>query len=124
MKLIEKEQRRPLRQREEGFLELIYKVYCQMADANWRGTKNGSGFAVSLVEIHGLLTLLPGSEYAVEEFGRDLLLLDRKPGLKTKDGAAFEFEGSATARRMKGITIYDENGNERTYIAIRFSGER
>jgi hypothetical protein len=65
--------------------------------------------------------LLPGSDYPIEEFARDLLLLDRRPELRTQDGASFEFSGSTLSKGgMKRVVIFDENGLERVYIAIRF----
>ena len=81
----------------------------------------GAGPAISLAQIHDLLTLLPGTDYPIEEFGRDLLLLDRQPDLRTKDGASFEFPGATLSKgTMKRIGVYDEQGLERLYIAIRF----
>jgi hypothetical protein len=119
VKLLAAAQKRPQRVREERFLALIYEVYRQIAGADWRDAERGP--AISLARIHDLLTLLPGADYPLEEFGRDLLLLDRQPDLRTKDGAAFEFPGSTLSKGgMKWITIYDEAGSERTYIAIRF----
>jgi hypothetical protein len=106
-------QKRPQRFREDRFLALLYDVYRQVADA--------LGDAVSLSQIHDLMTLLPGTDYPIEEFGRDLLLLDRQPDLRTKDGSSFDFVGSTLSKGgMKRITVYDEDGLQRTYIAIRF----
>lgn len=114
-------QKRPQRFREEKFLALVYEVYRQIAGDGWTRSDSGRGPAIALAQIHGLLTLLPGADYPIEEFGRDLLLLDRQPDLRTRDGASFEFQGAALARgNMKRITVYDEHGNERAYIAIRF----
>ncbi len=114
-------QKRPQRLPEQRFLDLLYSAYQLMAGAEWRTDGPPRGPVLSLAEIHGLLTLLPGSDYPIEEFGRDLLLLDRKPDLTTKDGNVFEFPGSSLARRVPGVTVYDENGSERTFIGLRFS---
>jgi hypothetical protein len=68
--------------------------------------------------------LLPGTDYPIEEFGRDLLLLDRRPDLRTRDGCCFEFPASTLSRgRMKRVSVYDERGGERVYIGIRFVKE-
>jgi hypothetical protein len=113
VKLLAAIQKRPQRFREDRFLALLHEVYRQVADA--------PGDAVSLSQIHDLMTLLPGTDYPIEEFGRDLLLLDRQPDLRTKDGSSFHFVGSTLSKGgMKRITIYDEDGLQRTYIAIRF----
>jgi hypothetical protein len=120
-RLLAVSQKHPQRLREERFLAVLYEVYREIAGVEWRKLERGPGPALSLEKVHGLLTLLPGVDYPVEEFGRDLLLLDRKPDLRTKDGDAFDFQGSALARgRMKPIRVFDESGNERVYIAIRF----
>jgi hypothetical protein len=118
-------QKRPQRFREDKFLALVYEVYGQIGDSEWRKAERARGPAISLARIHDLLTLLPGADYPIEEFGRDLLLLDRQPDLKTRDGCSFEFPRDTLARgAMKQVTVYDEQGLERTYIAIRFVGER
>src|SRR6516162_6831195 len=115
-------QKRPQRFRETQFLELLYRAWRRLAGANWHGT--GSGPVVGLADIHEILTLLPGTDYPIEEFGRDLLLLDRRPDLRTRDGCRFEFPASTLSRgRMKRVSVYDERGGERTYIGIRFVKE-
>ena len=79
---------------------------------------------VGLADIHEILTLLPGTDYSIEEFARDLLLLDRMPDLRTRDDCRFEFPTSTLSRgRMKRIVAYDERGGERTYLGIRFVKE-
>jgi hypothetical protein len=121
VELIAKIQKRPQRFREEKFLALLYEIYSQMAGAEWRKLHEGQGPAVSLAQMHDIMTLLPGTDYPVEEFARDLLLLDRRPDLRTRDGASFEFPGATLSKGgMKRIVVYDENGLERLYIAIRF----
>ena len=114
-------QKRPQRLSEQRFLDLLYAVYQQIAGRDWRGLEAGAGPLVRLSDIHRLLTLLPGADYPIEEFGRDLLLLSRKPELKTRDGAGFEFPGSALAReRVTPVVMYDEEGRERVYLGLRF----
>ena len=76
---------------------------------------------VALADIHDTLTLLPDADYPVEEFARDLLLLDRKPDLQTRDGSRFEFPASTLGKgRMRRLMVYDEDGRGRTYVGIRF----
>jgi hypothetical protein len=115
-------QRRPQRFREAQFLDLLYRAWRRLAGTEWRGT--GSGPVVGLADIHETLTLLPGTDYPVDEFARDLLLLDRRPDLRTRDGCRFEFPASTLSRgRMRRLVIYDERGGERAYIAVRFVKE-
>ncbi len=114
-------QKRPQRLSEQRFLDLLYGVYQQVAGRDWRRPETSGGPLVRLSDIHRLLTLLPGADYPVEEFGRDLLLLSRKPELRTRDGARFEFPGSALAKeRVTPVLIYDEEGRERVYLGLRF----
>jgi hypothetical protein len=71
-----------------------------------------------------MLTLLPGADYPVEEFARDLLLLDRRPDLRTPDGCRFELPASTLSKGgTKRLVAYDEQGRERTYIGLRFVTE-
>ena len=115
-------QKRPQRFREAQFLELLYRAWRRLVGTVWQGT--GSGPVVGLADIHEILTLLPGTDYPIEEFARDLLLLDRRLDLRTRDGCRFEFPASTLSRgRMKRIVAYDEQGGERAYLGIRFVKE-
>lgn len=112
-------QQRPQRFREEQFLALLYRAWRRLAGVD--GREGGSGPVVGLAEIHETLTLLPGTDYPIEEYARDLLLLDRKPDLRTRDGHRFEFPASTISRgRMRRLVVYDERGAERAYIGVRF----
>ena len=120
--LLARAQKRPQRFREAQFLEMLYRAWRRLVGAAWRGT--GSGPVAGLADLHEILTLLPGTDYPIEEFARDLLLLDRKPDLRTRDGCSFEFPASTLSRgRMKRVVAYDEQGQERTYLGIRFVKE-
>jgi hypothetical protein len=117
--LLAKAQKRPQRFREDQFLQLLYRVWRRLAGAGQRGA--GLEPAVELAEIHEMLTLLPGRDYPIEEFARDLLLLDRRPDLRTRDGYRFELPASTLSKgRMRRLVVYDERGVEHTYVAIRF----
>lgn len=115
-------QQRKQRFNASKFLDALYQAYQRIQGVNWQKVENGPGPTVSLTQIHDLLTLLPGSDYPVEEFGRDLLLLARQPDLRTRDGCSFDFPGSTLSKeRLKRISVYDEQGQEVVYIALRFS---
>ena len=117
-RLLVAEQKRPQRFREGQFLRRLYRAW-QLAANNWQRT--GAGPVVALADIHEMLTLLPGADYPEEEFARDLLLLDRRPDLRTSDGCRFELPASTLSKGgMKRIVVYDEQGRERTYIGLRF----
>jgi hypothetical protein len=115
-------QKRPQRFREERFLRILYGMWRHKVGTGWRGT--GTGPVVALADIHEMLTLLPGADYPVEEFARDLLLLDRRPDLRTSDGCRYELPASTLSKGgMKRVVVYDEQGRERTYIGLRFVKE-
>jgi hypothetical protein len=120
--LLASAQKRPQRFREVQFLELLYRAWRRLVGTVWQGV--GSGPVAGLADIHEILTLLPGTDYPIEEFARDLLLLDRRPDLRTRDGCRFEFPASTLSRgRMRRVVAYDEQGGERAYLGIRFVKE-
>jgi hypothetical protein len=113
-------QKRRQRFNAQRFLDALYQAYRRLQGD--RKEMAASGPAVPLADIHDLLTLLPGSDYPQEEFGRDLLLLARQPDLRTRDGCAFDFPGSTmTKERVKRISVFDEVGKETTFVAVRFT---
>jgi hypothetical protein len=115
-------QKRPQRFREERFLDLLYRAWERLAGAAWEG--RGAGPAISVADIHDTLTLLPGADYPAEEFARDLLLLDRRPDLRTRNGARFQFPASTLSKgAMRRLRVFDEEGVEHTYIGLRFVRE-
>ncbi len=117
-------QKRPQRFKEHEFLNVLYRTYRRMAGVDWRKSQRGMGPVIPVAELHETLTLLPDSDYPIEEFGRDLLLLDRKPDLRTRDGARFEFPKATIGKeRVKRVAVYDEDGRERLYIGLRFIKE-
>ena len=122
-KLLAAIQKRPLRFSEQRFLDLLHKTYERMAGREWQTGRQAHGPVIPLADIHAVLTLLPGSDYSIEEFGRDLLLLDRKPDLRTREGHRLAFAGSAMARVRSPIKVYDESGREQSYLGISFAKE-
>jgi hypothetical protein len=78
---------------------------------------------VALADVHDTLTLLPSASYPREEFARDLLLLDRRPDLRTRSGERFEFPHGTTTRGIRPLIAYDEQGAQRSYYGIRFVQE-
>ncbi|MGH7102578.1 MAG: hypothetical protein ACREFJ_09280 [Acetobacteraceae bacterium] len=119
VQLIARAQKAPQRFREEQFLNLLYHVWRRLAGSGWSGA--GIGPPVAVVDIHETLTLFPGTAYPIEEFARDLLLLDRKPHLLTKDGCGFELPASTGSKgKTRRIIAYDERGVEHVYIGLRF----
>lgn len=115
-------QKKPQQLREAQLLEILYKAYQRIAGADWAKLARGPGPAISLGDIHALLVLLPSSDYPIEEYGRDLFLVDRKPDMQTRDGSSFAFVSSTLSkeRGTQRISVYDEDGREHVYVALRF----
>lgn len=114
-------QKRPQRFREERFLRILYHAWQRLGGGV---SGNHSSPVVALADIHDTLTLLPEIDYPIEEFARDLLLLDRRPDLRTNDGCRFEFPAATLSKgRTKQVIVYDEQGVQRIYIGIRFLKE-
>ncbi|MGH7190828.1 MAG: hypothetical protein ACREF0_16790 [Acetobacteraceae bacterium] len=123
VQLLARAQKAPQRFREDQFLGLLYRAWRRLAGGGWSGT--GSGPVMALSDIYETLTLFPGTEYLAEEFARDLLLLDRKPELRTRDGCRFELPASTLGKgKTRRIVAYDEGGSEHVYIGLRFHKER
>ena len=118
VRLLAKAQKRPQRFREEAFLDLIYQTYRRLVGRGWNGADPGP--VVALVDIHDTLTLLPSADYPREEFACDLLLMDRRPDLRTRGGDRFEFPHGTTTKGVRPLIVYDEQGTERIYYGIRF----
>ena len=122
VRLLAKEQGRPLAFKEATFLGVLFRAYTATA-GEAKSWARDAGPVVFLRDLHELLTLHPGTEYPVDEFARDLLLLDRKPDLRVK-GCRFEFPGATVSKeRIKPIVVFDEDGAERAYYALRFIRE-
>jgi len=108
----------------QRFLQLLHAAYARIAGPDWES--RGRGPLVTVSSIYEMLTLLPGADkdYPVEEFARDLLVLDRAPETRTSGGLAFAFERSSSSRGgARPIRAYDEHGREHSYYNLRFITE-
>ena len=123
VKILLARQKLPQRFNEGKLLETLFEAYMHLTPHK---NAAGRGEVVSLIKIHQLLTLLPGSdrEYPKEEFARDMYLLDRQPDLLTREGYRFALPAS-TATKGGGprLVVIDEQGGERVYAGIRFDKE-
>lgn len=114
-------QDKPPRFRPEAFLAALFDAYSRIIAE--RGTSPMDlAPVVPLVDIYGLLTLLPGQakEYSKQEFARDIYLLHRGENHTTKSGATVSFPISRGVRG-KTLSVVDETGEQRRYYGIRFA---
>ena len=119
VRLLAATQKSPQRFRDDAFLDLLWRTYRRLVVREWNGTDPGR--VVALTDIHDTLTLLPSADYPREEFARDLLLLDRRPDLRTRSGERFEFPHGTTTKGVRPLIVYDEQGAQRTYYGVRFA---
>lgn len=120
-------------QRAEGFnaarfLSRLFAGYAYLAPVaqpGWKPDARGAGPVVPLNDIYAVLTLLPAaaSDYTREEFGVDLLRLDRAPDTRTSLGHAFTLPASTGSKGRDRLTVYDERGAEHVFVGIRFTRE-
>jgi hypothetical protein len=111
-------QARPPRFRPEPFLESLATGY-DLVRAR-EGTRAGS--VVRLVDIWGVLTLLPGAQrdYAKPEFARDLYLLDSSGASTTKSGRVAGWHASTGTRGTGTLTTVARTGQQQLYWGISF----
>jgi hypothetical protein len=112
-----------LRQREpkfkaEAFIESLSTAY----DLVIASKLMRPGAAVRVVEVHSVLTIMPGSarEYTRPEFARDLYLLDQKGLVTTKRGRRMSLPASAMTRSGPVLRTVTRNGQAKDYAGIAF----
>ena len=100
----------------ERFAETLHAAYRLLAPE--------PGSMVRLVDIHSALTLLPGAarEYGVQEFARDVYLLDRSGHDATRSGARIRLSAGATSARDRRnlLLVVTRDGMEKSYYGIEF----
>ncbi|MBA2638823.1 MAG: hypothetical protein H0U77_02240 [Nocardioidaceae bacterium] len=81
------------------------------------------GAVVRLLDIYGVLTLLPGAgrDYGKQEFTRDLYLLDQDGETTTKrDGRRLRWAASSGTRQAGVLTTVARGGQQQRYWGIAF----
>ena len=107
------------------FLMRLFSAYAYLAPTaqpGWRADRQGGGPVVALNDLYTLLTLLPAAaaDYSREEFAIDLLRLDAQPDTTTAGGHRFPLPASTGTKGRNRLTVFDETGNERLFVGIRF----
>lgn len=118
-------QNKPVRFKPETFLDCLYAAYRQAVAARGKDLF-GTGVVVKLRDIYELLTLLPGQskEYSLQEFARDIYLLDQSHVKRTKNGQIVSFPASTgTKSATNTITVITQSGHEKKYYGIAFANE-
>ena len=112
-------QQRPPKFKPEPFLETLAAAY-DLVVAKMR-VRDGS--PVKLVDVHRVLTLLPGAarDYTRFELARDLYLLDQSGFTTTKDGRRISLPASAMTRGSGVLTTVTRGGQTKVYAGVAFS---
>lgn len=117
---LQAQQKRGAKFKPGPFVEALYAAWDYARHARM---KRGPALDVAVDKIYAVLTVAPGAgrEYARQEFGRDLFLLESTVGIATKRGAVPHFSRSTGARSGGGITIVREDGTPVVYSSVRFT---
>jgi hypothetical protein len=112
-------QARPPRFRPEPFLESLERGYDLVRS---RGQQR-DGAVVRLVDVWGVLTLLPGQQrdYTRAEFARDLYLLDSSAVATAKSGRGLRWHASSGTRGSGTLATVAQTGQQQLYWGISFT---
>jgi hypothetical protein len=112
-------QQRPPRFRAEAFIETLAAGY----DLVVASKRLRPGAPAKLVDVHKVLTLLPGAarDYTLQEFARDLYLLDQKGVIETKEGRSMSLPASALTRSAGTLTTVTRSGQRKIYAGVAFT---
>jgi hypothetical protein len=112
-------QQRPPKFKPEAFIQSLAGAY----DLAVRAQGSRPGSTVKLIDVHTVLTLLPGAarEYTKHEFARDLYLLDQSGITASKDGRRVSLPASALTRGSGVLTTVTRGGQTKVYAGIAFA---
>ena len=113
-------QEQPPKFKPEAFIESLAAAYDLVVGL--KGTRPGT--AVKLVDVHRVLTLLPGAarDYTRQEFARDLYLLDQSSVVDVKSGRRMTLPASAMTRSGGVLTTVTRTGQTKVYAGLAFTG--
>ncbi|MEO9175729.1 MAG: hypothetical protein ABI317_09485 [Gaiellales bacterium] len=111
-------QARPVRFNAERFIEALHQAYGLVRALR----EKDPGATLRLVDIYRALTILPGqaSAYALQEFARDIYLLDESGVDRTKSGARMSLPASSGARTSSTLVTVMRSGELKIYYGIDF----
>lgn len=104
----------------EAFIESLAVAY----DLVINSKAMRPGAPVKLIDVHGVLTIMPGSarEYTRPEFVRDIYLLDQSGIVMTKRGRRMSLPASALTRSAGVLRTVTRSGQAKDYAGICFEG--
>ena len=110
-------QSKPPRFKAVEFLESLAAAY------DFVVAKAGRPGVVKLVDLHAVLTVMPGAarEYTGQEFARDLYLLDESGVTVTRDGREMTLPASGLTKGAGVLTTVTRSGQVKVYAGVQFS---
>ncbi len=110
----------------KGFVNQLFRAYtylAPLAQPGWKPASGGHGPVVALDDVFELMTMHPAAaaEQTREGFACDLLRLDRAPDTQTSSGHRFSLPASTGSKGRNRLTVFDERGEERIYVGLRFT---
>jgi hypothetical protein len=86
------------------------------------GQDKTTGAVVRLLDLYGVLTLLPGQarDYTKAEFARDLYLLDQSGSVEAPGGRRLRWAASSGTRQAGVLTTVTRSGQQQRYWGIAF----
>lgn len=112
-------QSRPPRFRPEPFLDSLWSGYELVVAREGKSV----GAVVRLVDVWGVLTLLPGQgrDYSRPEFARDLYLLDQSAVATTRSGRRLRWHASTGTRGSGVLHTVARTGQQQRYWGVSFT---
>jgi hypothetical protein len=117
--LLKQAQGKEAKARPERFIETLFEAY-ELVRAQRR---LDAYIDQPLTRIYDVLTLLPGSDYTLPDFTRDIYFLDASGVAETRKGFRMSLPASTVSRERgaKLLQFVTRDGYEKTYAAIRFT---
>lgn len=112
-------QSRDPKARPERFIETLFDAYEYVRALR----KIDAYIDQPLSRIYDVLTLLPGSDYSLLDFTRDLYFLDTSDVQETRKGFRMSLPASTSSRERSArpLRFVTRDGYEKNYVAIKFT---
>jgi hypothetical protein len=119
--ILGKVQNRPRSFPAAAFLRALLKVYRTLGSRNLRRSEVWTGKPMLFRDIYDVWSATPGANYSLQEFVRDIYLLDASGEPLVTGGYLATLEASSSARDEKrALSIVTRDGQRRLYCTIRF----
>lgn len=118
VELLRAAQARSPRFKPDPFLDALLRAYRLVVAEQ----KKEVGDTVRLVDVYKVVTLLPGqtSAYSLQEFGRDVHLLDESRVDQTRDGLRLSLPAASGTRTAGALPTVTKDGEVKVYFGIAF----